>query len=40
MDAYLVYGQDMERFLTDQEHNLNVSHFTTLDSMDSKQIEG
>ena len=40
MDAYLVCGQDMERFLTDQEHNLNVSHFTTLDSMDSKQIEG
>ena len=40
MDAYLVSGSHMDRYLTDQEHNLNITHLTTLQSMDLRHLEG
>jgi len=39
MDAYMVSGR-VEKYLSDQEHNLNITHLTSLSSLNRNHIEG
>ena len=40
MDAYLVQGTDIGKYLTDHDHNINITHYTNLASFNRQHLEG